>query len=154
MPRNTLRDGNQPQEQTKGDKIINVVTKETVTINGQEFTREEAVTKPDENGNYVDTKKTHLIFDHGGNQLPEDPQSAILSWTGLIIPSEDKRALCTSFFHSNRYSKNIYIGQDGRLTPNGAICSRCDYRLTTIYIALGIVGIGFMWGLFKAVSSI
>jgi hypothetical protein len=154
MPRNTLRDGNQPLEQINGDSFINTERKDIVTINGQELIREESVTKPDENGNYVDTQKTHLLWDYAGNPLPEDPQLTIRSWTGLYIPSEDKRALCTSFFHSNRYSRNIYIGQDGRLTPRGAICSRCDYWLTTIYIAIGIVGIGVILGLFKAVSSL
>ena len=152
MKRNTLRDGNQPHEPIKGDKIINTERKEIVTINGQEFTREESCTKPDKDGNYVDTKTTHLLCDHAGNPLPEDLGSTIRSWSGLYIPSEDKRALCTSFFHSNRFSRNIYIDQDGRLTPSGAICSRCDYLLTSIYIALGILGIGVIYGLFKAVG--
>lgn len=153
MPRNTLRDGNQPMEQINGDTLINTERKETLIINGQEFTCVESTIKPDGNGNYVETKKNHLVCDHAGNPLPEDPQSTILSWTGLFTPSKDS-ALCTSFFHSNRYSKNIFIGQDGRLTSNGAICSRCDYLLTTIYIGLGIVGIAAIWGLYKAVGSL
>ena len=152
MKRNTLQDGNQPHKQIKGDAIINTERKEIVIINGLDFTREESVIKPDGNGNYVETKKTHLICDHAGNPVPENLQSTILSWTGLNIPSEENRALCTSMFHSSRYSKNIYEGHDGRLTPGGAICSRCDYWLTTIYIALGIVGIGVIYGLFKAVG--
>jgi hypothetical protein len=59
---------------------------------------------------------------------------------------------CTSFLHPGGLSRNFLVGQDGRLTLRGAICSHCDFLLGTIYIALVILGIGVVCGLYKAVS--
>ena len=158
MPRNTLGNGNQPFEAVKGEKIINIRKQKVVRIptqdgNFQEIVMNEITSEPDGTGSFLDRELINQITDHGGNPLPEDPRSAIISHSGLYITSRDQLSHCTSILHPHNRSRNILIGQDGRLTPGGAICSRCDYWLTTIYITLGIVGVGFIWGLYKAVGS-
>jgi hypothetical protein len=159
MRRNPLRDGNQPFETLKGDKIINVRNQKVVRIptqdgNIQEIVLNESTSEPDGNGNYFDRELINQITDHAGNPLPEDPRSVIFSHSGLYITSPELRVICTSILHPQNRSRNILLGQDGREVPGGAICSRCDYWLTTIYITLGIVGVGLIYGLYKAVSSL
>ena len=157
MPRNTLRDGNGPFEAIKGEKIINVRNQRVVRIsaqdgNYQEIVMNESTSEPDGNGSYFDRELINQITDRAGNPLPEDPRSSIISHSGLYITTTDQRSHCTSILHPQERSRNILLGQDGRLTLRGATCSHCDFLLGTIYIALVILGIGVVCGLYKAVS--
>ena len=154
MPRNTLRDGNQPLEAVKGEKIINIRNQKILRAptqdgNFQEIVMNESTSEPDGTGSYIDKQFINQITDHAGNPLPEDPRSSIISHSGLYITPTDQRSHCTSILHPQNRSRNILLGQDGREVPGGAICSNCDYWWRTIYIALGILGMGIIYGLYK-----
>ena len=155
MPkRNTLRKENQPQDIIEGDEIITSTSQRVVRItspNGdvQQIIMGGHTSAPGENGSYTDTELINLQTDHAGNPLPEEPRSVRLSHTGLYISSPEQLAHCTSFFHSRNRSTNILIGQDGRLVEGGATCSHCESWINTIYIVLGIIGVGLVIGLFK-----
>jgi hypothetical protein len=157
MARNPLKDENQLYEATKGKDIINSRIQKIMRIHNQDGSVQEYVTNvrdsmPDQNGGYVDTELTNVMTDHAGNPLPEDTKSVRISHSGLFIGSLEQLATCSSRFHSANRSRNILVGQDGRLIPQGAICSHCDFLLGTVYIALVILGIGVIYGLYKAVG--
>ena len=154
MARNTLRGDGLPREQTEGKAIVSNRTQRNIRLvdpdgNTQEIPMEVRDTRPDENGNYVDTELVNIVTDRAGNPLPEDPRSVLRSHSGLYITSPDQLAHCTSWLHPHGRNTNILIGQDGRLTPNGAICSHCDSWLGTIYIILTILAIGLILGIWK-----
>ena len=107
-------------------------------------------TRPDGNGNFVTSEFINVVTDHAGNPLPENPRSVFVSHSGLFITSQDQLATCTSWLHPANRSRNILLGQDGRETQTGAICSNCDSWHTTISIAFGILGLGVLIGLCKA----
>ena len=152
MSRNPFDEKN-PQKEIKGENIINVRTQKVVRIIDQNGNEEDIITeihdsRPDESGGYIDSNFINYRVDQAGNPHPEDPCSVIRSHSGLFISSQDQRSHCTSFFHFSP-NRNVLLGQDGRATPSGAICSRCDFWLNTFYIVLGIFGIGLIIGLYK-----
>ena len=155
MPRDPFEEENQPHEVIKVEDVVNIRTERIVRIRNQDGTFEDIVTnvretRPDGNGNYIDLELINVVPDRAGNPLPKDPQSAFISHTGEFIESRDQLATCTSWLHLGNPNRNILLGHDGRETPAGAICSNCDYWQTTIYIALGIIGIGVLVGICMA----
>ena len=155
MPRNPLANENQQFDAIKGEDIVNVRTERKVRIRTQDGTVEDFLvsahdSRPDGNGNFIDSKLINVITDRAGNLLPENPRSVKLSITNLFISSPEELAICTSRLHPANCTRNILIGQDGRETPNGAICIYCSSWQTTIYIAFAILGVGVLAGLCKA----
>jgi len=153
-PRNPLRENDQPREETTGDQITNVRTERTVRIAGpdgnpQEFTTEIHDSRPDENGNFNIRELINAPTDHAGNPLPEDPRSLIISHSGLYITSPQQLGHCTSWLHPANQSRNILLGQDGRATAGGAVCSRCDSWLGTIYTMGAIFAIAILLGVWS-----
>jgi hypothetical protein len=153
-PRNPLNDENQPQEQIKGEKAVNLKTHKVVRFiepdgSVREILQSSHDSRPDQEGRYVDIHVDHVVSDPGGNPLPKDPTNVVISNSGLFIGPDDQRAFCTSIFHSHSRSRNILVGQDGAITARGAICSYCQNWWTTIYFGLGILGLGLVYGLFK-----
>jgi hypothetical protein len=155
MPRNPFRDGNNPQEPDKLENIVNLNNRKIMRIRDesgniiQEMVIDDRESRPDGNGGFIDIEYIDYLTDSAGNPLPENPRNLIISHSGLYIPTQEHLSKCTSRFHSSRFSRNIYVDQDGRTTGNGAICSRCDFWLITIYIALGIIGVGIFIGLLR-----
>jgi hypothetical protein len=155
MPRNPFEEDNRPHEVIKGEDVVNIRTERIVRIRNQDGTYEDIVTnvresRPDGNGNFIDTELINVVTDHAGNPLPEDPRSVFFSHSDLFIRSQEQLAICTSWLHPPNRSRNILLGQDGRTVQGGAICSNCDSWQTTIYIAFGILGLGVLTGLCKA----
>jgi len=154
MPRNPLKEEN-PQQEIKGEHITNVHSQKAVRISDQNGNTQDIIigyhiTHPDKDGRFIDSELINVVTDYAGNPLPEEPRSVIRSHSGLYISSPEQLAHCTSFLHfSPSRSRNIFLGQDGRATPNGAICSRCEFWLNSISIVLGIFVIGMVIGLFK-----
>ena len=155
MPRNPFEEDNQPHEAIKGEDIINTRTERVIRIRAQDGTVQDIVlsvheSRPDENGNFIDTELINVVTDHAGNPLPEDPRSVFVSHSDLFIRSQEQLARCNSWLHPPNRSRNILLGQDGRTVQGGAICSNCDSWHTTIFIAFGILGLGVLTGLCKA----
>ena len=153
-PRNPLGQDSRPLEEAKAEEIINTRTQRSVRLiapdgGAQEILMDIKDSIPDENGNWVDTELVNVVTDRAGNTLPDDPRSVTLSHSGLYITSPEQRAECTSWLHPPGRSRTIFIGQDGRLTANGAICSRCDFWLGTLYLIIGILAIGFIVGVWQ-----
>ena len=77
-PRNPLRESDQPREVKKGDKLINQKTIRKIIIPGQdgnvELTLSEADSRPDVNGDFVDTEAPHLNIDPSGRVIPQDAE--------------------------------------------------------------------------------
>ncbi len=155
MARNPYREGNNPQEPEAGENITNLHRRKILRIRDEDgnITREILIgareTIPDGTGGYIDLEYVDLPTDSAGNSLPKDPRDLLMSHTNLFIPSQSQLGRCTSRFHPSHISKNVYVGLDGKVTKNGAICSRCNYWYETIYIALGIIGLGVIIGLLK-----
>jgi hypothetical protein len=152
-----MADGNpfkydQIEDPKKGDQFNNINTTRRVRIGNQVYEISQNSTQPDANGIYQDTETMSIVTDQAGNTLPEDGRPYAISWSGLYILSPEKMGTCTSMFHQANISRTILVGQDGHLTPTGAICSRCRAWCTNIYIALGIIFIGCFLGLLKAVG--
>ena len=155
MPRNPFEKDKPAHETKKGEDIINNRKERVIRIRNQDGTYEDILvsvreTRPDGNGNFVDTELICDVRDQAGNPLPEDLRSAFRSCTGAFITSREQLAICTSRLHPSNRSRNILLGHDGRETQTGAICSNCDSWHTTIYIAFGIIGLGVLAGLCKA----
>ena len=154
-PRNPLREEGQPREQKEGSDIINTTTQRTVRLVRPDGTVQEIImdahdSRPDDNGGYRDTELINVVTDNAGNPLPEDPRSMRISHSGLYINSPEQLAHCTSWLHGNNRSRTISLGQDGRMVgENRAICNRCDFRMGTIYLVLGILFLGIVCGIWK-----
>ena len=157
MSRNPFRDNNVQSEAVKGKDIINIRDETIVQFpdqdgNPRQYVTDAVISEPDGQGGYINRRYKMPVRDRLGNPLPEDPSTVILSHSNLFITSPDQLAHCTSLLHPVGPSSNILVGQDGRKTPGGAICSRCDFWLNSIYIVLGVLAIGAIFGLFKAVA--
>ena len=155
MPRNSLKDGSPAFEPEKGKKIVNIITRKVVRLVNpdgkyQTFNVEENISKPSEDGTYIDSEIQIVNVDRAGNPLPKDLRTASISNSDILTPKENK-ATCTFWLHFNG-SRNIYIGQDGHETNGGAICSRCESLLHFIYLIAGILGLGVVFGLYKGVG--
>jgi hypothetical protein len=156
-PKNPLKEDEHPQEPVKGESITNLNKQKIVRItlpNGQTLTSVNSETGLNKgpNGQYTDAEITNVVVDQFGNPVVIDPNTFSISHTGLPITSPLMKTVCTSMFHTNP-NKNILIGQDGRLLANGGgICNHCQNILYVIYTVLGIFGIGFIIGLYKALG--
>jgi hypothetical protein len=155
MPRNPFEKDKPAHETKKGEDILNNRKERVVRIRNQDGSYEDILvsvreTRPDSNGNYVDTELICDVRDPAGNPFPEDLGTAIRSGEEYWITSRDQLGICTSRLHPRNRSRNILLGHDGRETQNGAICTYCDYWHTTFYIAFAIIGIGVLAGLCKA----
>jgi hypothetical protein len=152
MPRNPFEKDKQAHETKKGEDIINNRTERFVRIRNQDGTYEDILrsvrdTRPDANGNYVDTELICDVRDPAGNSMPENLRTAKKSGDENWITSPEELGICTSRLHPRNRTRNILLGHDGRETQNSAICSYCDYWHTTFYIAFAIIGIGVLAGL-------
>ena len=153
MPRRNPFEESQPQKHFKGDDIFNTQTRRVTRIidsagSAQEFVTGLYDSRPDGNGGFNDIEVTNLITDPAGNIFPIDPHYLIAkSHSGLFITSPEQGALCTSWLHAPSRSRNILLGQDGRLTAKGAICSHCDFWLGTLYVSVGIISLGLVLGI-------
>jgi hypothetical protein len=157
MPRNPLEEDNQSFEAVKGKSILNIRDETIVQYpdqdgNLQQYVTESIISEPDGQGGYVNRTYKMPVYDRFGNPLPKEPGTVVYSHSHLPITSPDQLAYCISFLHPNGLSRNILVGQDGRLTPAGAVCSRCDFWMRTIYFGFAILGLGVVFGLFKAVG--
>ena len=155
MSKNSLNDGSPGFEPNKGKKTVNIITRKVARLANQdgdiqEFIIEEKVSRPSDDGTYIDSEIQTMHVDRAGNPLPEDLRTAFVSHSHLLTPEKYKDN-CTSWLHFNG-SKIIYIGQDGHKTNGGAICSRCESRLHFIYLIAGILCLGVVFGLYKGVG--
>lgn len=155
MPRRNPFEEPHPHKRQRGEDIVNLRRQRVARVIGPDGSENEIVleshdSRPLGDGSYVDTDAINLSMDADGNVFPHDPQSIVaVSHTGLFITSPDQFGICTSRLHGNR-SPNIFLGRDGRAVKGGAICSRCDFWLGTIYIALGVGALGLVLGIWKA----
>ena len=152
MARNPFDEEN-PQREIIGENIINNIRQKVVRISDQNGNIREVVIEafssiPGENGNFTDSDLQNVVTDHAGNSLPKDLDSIKISNNGLFISHSDDTDHCSSFLHFSP-NRNILIGQDGRRTSRGAICSRCEFWLNSIYIFLAILGVGLVIGIYK-----
>jgi len=157
MSRNPFSDNSEEFEAVKGKDIVNVRDETIVQFPDQngslrQYVTESVISEPDGQGGYVNRTYKMPVYDRLGNPLPDDPGSVVFSHSHLPITSSGQLGHCTSFFHPGAVSKNILVGQDGRLTAGGAICSRCDFWRNSIYIVLGVLAVGAIFGLLKAVA--
>jgi len=153
MLRNPLNPGGKPHERLKAKDVLNQKKERILRFSYTDGSIREIVLEareslPDGKGSYIHRETKASPRDHAGNTLGPEPERTIMSHTGLFIESPMQRALCTSIFHTSG-SRNILIGQDGRLTQRGAICSRCDYWLNTTYIGAGVIIFGIVIGIFR-----
>jgi hypothetical protein len=156
MSRNPFKDNSEEFEAVKGKDIFNIRDETIVQFpdqdgNLRQYVTESVISEPDGQGGFVNRTYKMPVYDRLGNPLPDDPGSVVFSHSHLPVASADQFAHCTSFFHPGAVSKNILVGQDGRLTAGGAICSRCDFWLSTVYIVLGVLATGAIFGLLKAI---
>lgn len=152
-PRNPLSIDN-PTIAQNGDKISNVSQRKITRIISpggveQNFVVEERSSVPNGHGVYEDTVRNTVVMDAFGNPLPKPGEPFFQSHSGLYIRSLEQLAHCTSRFHPHHRTRNILIGQDGRLTPDGAVCSHCDSMGRTIWIFFAIIGFGIVFGVLK-----
>jgi len=151
-PRNPLNDGSQPKEQTSGKKTINRKTIKKWRLTGTDgrsfdHTVSETDTRPDVNGNYIDSETKNILFDPSGVAVPNDPSKILArSYSGLYIESPQEAALCSSWLHTNPI-RIIKIGFDGQQTQNGAICDECRSKRFVFYVVLGIISSGVIFGI-------
>jgi len=154
-PENPLREQSEPREQLTGDEIINTRTQRVVRITNQDGSVQDICmdvhdSRPDGNGGYIETDIINVATDAAGNTFPEDPHSLeAISGTGLYVKSVENLAECTSWLHTPGRSRIIRVGQDGHRTVNGAICTQCESRQGTIYLVLGIIAVGVIFGIWK-----
>lgn len=153
MPnQNPFHEENAPRE-ARGDQFSNLRTTKFVRILGPDgsILSETPVrtweSRPDQDGNYIESEGYNIQTDRAGNIVSQDGVVGI-SHTGLVIDTPEKIGNCTSWLHGNG-SKIFLIGQDGRMTRNGGICSRCDFKLGTIYIAAVIFCFGAILGIWR-----
>ncbi len=157
MSRNPFRKNSEQFESVKGEDVLNVREETIVQFpdqdgNLRQYVTESVVSEPDGQGGYVNRTYRMPVYDRLGNPLPDDPGSVVFSHSHLPITSPDELRRCNSIFHPRGVSRNILVGQDGRPTARGAICSRCSFWLNSIYLVLGVLAVGIIWGLFKAVT--
>jgi len=157
-PENTLNEGNPPQKLYEGDESTNLETEKKFRYKPfpdieEEITLKKSKSVPDERGVYKDTEVTTVLVDRFGTPYPEDPRAAERSWSDLVIPSPEQKKACNSWFHSRNLSTSILVGQDGRETPTGAICSRCESCINSFYLLGVLAGLAVVVGvLFGSIS--
>ena len=150
MPRNPFSQPN-PQEEHRGDSISRLNRRKILRIidedgNVQEIVVEGRVSMPDGQGGIVVDEYVNYQADSAGNPIPQNFRQLCISHSGLYTPLE-KAAMCASRFHPPGVSRNIFVGQDGKRTESGAICSRCIAWHLFIKLLLGVIGVGTLTGL-------
>ena len=151
MPRNPFSQPN-PQEEQRGDSISRLNRRKILRLrdedgNVQEIVVEGRVSMPDGQGGIVVDEYVNYQADSAGNPIPQNFRQLRISHSNLFIPSEKELAICSSNLHPSGVSRNIYVGQDGKLTQSGAICSRCIAWHSYIKLLLGVIGVGALIGL-------
>ena len=155
--RNPLKDYGLSQEETPSDSYLNMQSRKVSRIVNPDGTVQEIPTRtkissPGENGEYVETEVSTVILDAAGRSIPSDLSNVMISHSGLFIGLNDPRATCTSIFHPSKRSRTILVGYDGHLVPGGAICSNCQGTKNFFYIVFGILGLGLVYGLYRALG--
>lgn len=160
MARNPLRTGRQPQEATPAEAVTNLATQRRLRIQGPDGQPREVplstrLSAPNEHGVYVDSEVIELAVDASGTVINQDSpiQAVAISHSGLVVPTVEHGALCTSPYHHGPI-RWILLGVDGRRLPNGqAICSPCDSIRRTVRVLLGLLalglGLGVAFGLYR-----
>ena len=152
MPRNPFSQPN-PQEEHRGDSISQLNKRKVLRIRGEDGDIQDIVAEgrrsiPDGQGGLIVDEYVNYQPDIAGNPIPQDLRNMYISHFGLYTPSE-KAAMCSSRFHPSGISRNIFVGQDGKRTESGAICSRCIAWHVFIKLLLGVIGSGVLIGLFR-----
>ena len=156
MPKDPF-EGIQEQEALNGESIIigrtekkTIIRDHTGKIVWEIITKHQS--RPDANGCYIESEESNIILDPAGNPITADLRSLKgRSHSGLTISSQDQLAYCNSIFHTTP-NRKILLGQDGSETPKGAICSHCEHIKNSLYLALLIICIGVIFGLFSGVG--
>jgi len=148
--------GGPPIEPTDGSQVINsnrqricrqVLPDGTIT----EIPMDERRSAPTSDGTYNDIDLEYVTLDEAGNAFPDDPRKLIArSYSGLYITDPSQIGHCASWLHPPGTSRIFLAGQDGRFRHNGAgICNQCDQAQMTIYLALFIVSLGVLVGIWQ-----
>ena len=151
MPRNPFSQPN-PQEQLRGDSISRLNRRKILRLKDehgafQDIVAEGRISMPDDQGGIVVDEYVTYQADSAGNRIPRNLHDLHISHSGRYIPSKNELAICSSRFHPPGVSRNIYVGQDGKRTESGAICSRCIAWHLFIKLLLGVIGVGTLTGL-------
>lgn len=155
-PRNSLRESDQPREVKKGDKVINQKTIRKIIIPGQdgnvELTLSESDSRPDANGDFVDTEAPYLNIDPSGRVIPQDSEK-IKGFTcfGAPLYLEDQLVECVWPFHRGT-NRLIRLGYDGQLSLAGPICNGCRPSLRRIYVAGAFVIVTVLAGIYHGLG--
>jgi hypothetical protein len=152
MPRNPFSQPN-PQEEQRGDSISRLNRRKILRIIDEDGTAREIevegrISMPDGQGGIVVDEYVNYQADSAGNPIPKDLRQLHISHSNLFIPSEKELAICSSRLHPPGVSRNVYVGQDGKLTQSGAICSRCIAWHSYAKLLLVVIGVGALIGLF------
>jgi len=148
--------GGHPIEPIEGSQIIGGKREKVFRIVAADGTVTEYPMKSShsalaEDGTYVDSTVDNVVLDPAGNAYPSDPSKVLgCSHSGIAITNPEQLAHCSSWLHPPGRSTAICLDQDGRIRANGtAICNHCDQTQITVYLALIIVSIGVMLGIWQ-----
>ena len=157
MPsRNPLRESDQPRELKKGDKVINQKTIRKIIIPGQngnvEFTLSESDSRPDANGDFIDTESSHLNIDPSGRVIPQDAEKIrAFTYSGAPLYPEDQFVECVSPFHRGA-NRLIRLGYDGHLSFVGPLCHRCRAPVYMVSAGIGLVVLSILVGVYRGLG--
>ena len=156
MKTSIFESGDDGTKSGNDDSIVNLRKQERARIYNpdgsyREFVHRDSISLPDEQGNWRDYSLVVNHLDDQGNPLPEDLKGVSMSHEGRLIPP-GRIAVCNSQLHRPGLTRNIYIGVDGLVTEQGAICSTCMRRRTVFNIAAIVVGICLLIGLVKGLG--
>lgn len=147
---NPLNEGISSFEPTTGEQFNNHIKRKYISVLGEKFLFSENSSRPNEDGVIEENQVEYVNTDRFGNPFPENPSGCAISHSGIPTPVE-KMALCTSWFHWGQRSKIIALGQDGKETDHGPICSLCNtwertLKFSGFILFLG-VAIGILFGI-------
>ena len=137
-------------ETIQGEQFNNQIKRKYISILGRKFLISENSSRPNQDGTIEEVLIEHVNTDDYGNPLPENPSRCAISHSGIVTPPE-KTALCTSWLHWSQRSKIVALGQDGKETSNGPICSSCNtwertLKFSGLILFLGVVS-GILFGI-------
>lgn len=148
-------DQNNPNE-SNGENIVNLRKRKVSRLykpDGSffEVIQSDTISMPDGKGGWIDTELLADYVDDIGNPLPKSMEGVAISCTGrLIPPGPGHLAVCSSAFHPQATSRNIYIDIDGSIVDGVPVCSLCQQRKQILNIFLILVGMGCVLGIFQA----
>ena len=156
--RNPFNQEAQPREQQGAEDYSQISTKLVIHINRPDGSIREVpiqshISRPNGNGTWNEIDVVNVIHDEAGNpMIVDDPQQIAISHSGLFITSPDKGGVCTSKLHPTWLPRNFLIDQDGKMVGSRGVCSHCMALMNRIQIILGVIGIGILMGVYKALG--